>query len=346
MTLEEYFESALAVFFTESNLHTQILKIGDRQIQLKFSSYELIEQFLPSVRHLESESKGETQLTIYVGDEDTLHKKLKAPPWIDETFNAQGFPPAINQDNYQIFFQPWIRQVYLFSRKHKISIYWVKSKKEIPWWEKTFSFRVIFHWWTRDLPAQLMHAGAIAEDPENGFLITGASGSGKSTTCLNLVQNGFKYLGDDYIWIEQGEQNKIIALYQSAKLEADNYLERFESWHPFLKNPESFKQEKAIFDMREIFLGNWLREAKIKGILLPQVTGNSKSKIDPAKPLHSLMAIAPTTLHHLPYHRQIAYKKIAEIVAGTKTYSWKLSTDKNTNFLEFKKFLANGKGTD
>ena len=342
MTLKEYFESALNLFLSAHNLQTQIAKIGERQIQFKYSSERLMEQFLPSIQHLITEDNNETQLTIYVGNEDSLPNKLKAPPWIDETFNAQGFAPEINQEDYQIFFQPWIRQVYLFSRKHKIGIYWVKSEVEIPWWEKTFSFRIIFHWWTRDLPAQLMHAGAIAIDEQKGFLITGASGSGKSTTCLNLVQYGYKYLGDDYIWIEMGKINNIISLYQTAKLEADNFEERFSEWLPFMKNPETFMQQKAIFDMKEMFPENWLKKVELKGILLPEITGREESIINNSKKINSLMAIAPTTLHHLPNHRNNSYTKISRIVSDTKTYSWNLSTRKQINIDEFKKFLANG----
>jgi len=341
MTLKDYFESSLNLFLSEKNLLNQNLDIAGRQVRIRFSSARLLAQFSPSIQHLETSEKRHEEITIYVGDSKSISNKLKIPPWNKDTFNAQGYANILEQKNYQIFFQPWIPQVSLYSRKHRIAIYWVNSENEIPWWEKTFSFRIIFHWWTRDLPAQLMHAGAVAKNKETGFLITGPSGAGKSTTCLNLVKNGYQYLGDDYIWLEQGNPDKIIALYQTAKLEAENLLERFPSWVPFLKNPDTYKKQKAIFDLKEMYPENWLSEASLKGILLPRVSGKRVSKIEKSKKMLSLMAIAPTTLHHLPHHRENSFKKISEIVSNTNTYNWELSTDKVENSNEFQKFLAN-----
>ena len=342
--LKKYFDSALNIFLNEKNIITKYIKIANREVQLHFSSEGLVDQFLPSVEHLKSIKTKSHVLTIYVGDNDSLSKNLKAPPWIDDIFNSQGFANDIDQEDYQIFFQPWIRQVYLYSRQLKTAIYWVKTESEIPWWEKTFSFRIIFHWWTRDLPAQLMHAGAIALNEEIGFLITGPSGSGKSTTCLGLVRNGYKYLGDDYIWLELSEPHKIIALYQTAKIEADNLHERFSSWKPHMKNQETYKQQKAVFDLKEMFPNNWQSSANLKGILLPQVTGNNGSSIFKSKQMSSLMAIAPTTLHHLPHHRDYSFKKISDIVLKTNTFSWNLSTIEKENIKEFKRFIENGTG--
>lgn len=341
MTLKNYFESALNIFLSEEKFYSEILQIAGRSLRINFSSKGLSEQFMPSIQHLCYNNTEKVEFTIFVGDENSLKKKLKAPPWSYKNFNAHGYASKIQQDEYQIFYQPGFWHVYLFSQKQKTGIYWVKSEKEIPWWEKTFSFRILFHWWTQNLPAQLMHAGAISYGNNNGFLITGPSGSGKSTTCLNLVKNGCKYLGDDYIWLEQGEKDKIIALYQTAKLEADNYQKRFKDWKPYLKNPTTFEQEKAIFDLKEIYPESWLSEAPLCGILLPRVKGEKGSMIKKTKKQLSLLAIAPTTLHHLPHHRKISYQKILSIVSKTITYSWDLSIEENENSSEFWKFIKN-----
>src|SRR5690606_18578920 len=109
-----------------------------------------------------------------------------------------------------------------------------------PWWECTFSFRILFHFWTRDLPAQLVHAGAMAKDG-TGVLITGQSGSGKSTSCLNLLRAGYDYLGDDYVWIELSEQTTVYSLYQTAKIEAENLKERFLDWKPYITNKADYQ---------------------------------------------------------------------------------------------------------
>jgi hypothetical protein len=318
-----YFDDVLSSFLSLPSYHTDQLLLAGRTIHLNTPSTILRDCFLYSLSHLikiDNDSVN-PELTIWYAEDKDLIFKVKAPP--GKEFNVQGFTAEFNQDEVQIFFMPWQNQIFLYSRTKRIGIYWVKSAEDIPWWEPTFSFRILFHFWTHNLPAQLVHAGTMANN-HSGVLITGPSGSGKSTSCLNLIRAGYQYLGDDYVWVELGVQPVVYALYQTAKIEPDNLQQRFSDWAPFIKNKMLYKQQKAIFNIKELLPEAWISSVSLKAILLPKVMHEEKSSFESTNPSHSLMAMAPTTLHHLPHNRKVSYQKLMRLSVALPAYYWHL----------------------
>lgn len=338
MTPTQYFDEALSLFHGLPFHHTDHLILANRAVQLRTPSKELRDKFLPALSHLISDEEYQPELTIYYATEDELPSKLNAPPW--EGFNAQGYNATLCQDDVQLFFQPWQTQLFMYSRSKRTGIYWIRSAADVPWWECTFSFRALFHLWTRDLPAQLAHAGAMAKNGV-GVLIPGQSGSGKSTSCLNLLCAGYDYLGDDYVWVELGEQLKVFSLYQTAKIEPENLHERFEYLKPFIKNKAEYEQQKAVFDVNDIMPNAGIISSPIKAILLPKVAYQPQTAFRKSSPTHALMAMAPTTLHHLPHNRQNSYQKLMNISSALPNYHWDLGTDKEQFLSSFNNFLHN-----
>ncbi len=338
MTPIQYFDEALSLFHALPHYHTDQLVLAGRRVHLCTPSKPLRDQFLPSLSHLlQKETSDEAELTIWYAADSDLPKKLNAPPW--QGFNGQGYNETLCQDDVQLFFQPWQTQLFLYSRSKKTGIYWVQKTEDVPWWETTFSFRILFHLWTHDLPSQLVHAGAMAKNGK-GVLIPGQSGSGKSTSCLNLLQAGYDYLGDDYVWVELGEKIKVFSLYQSAKIEADNLHERFSDWIPYMSNPTNYLQQKAIFDIKNLYPNAGITSTEIKAILLPKVAHQEWTRFEKANPTHALMATAPTTLHHLPHNREISYQKMMKISTSLPNYHWRLGSDKEQFITSFHNFIA------
>ncbi|WP_157558082.1 HPr kinase/phosphorylase [Niabella aurantiaca] len=325
MQLTEYFSRLLSLFEALPAYHTDCLTLAGRGVRLHTPSDVLRGRLLPAISHLLVEGGGaETALTIWYAVDADLPGKVAAPPW--PGFNAQGFNTELDQEAVQIFFQPWQRQVFLYSRSKRTGIYWAQTAADLPWWEASFPFRIIFHFWTRDLPAQLVHAGAMAREGK-GVLITGPSGSGKSTSCLTLLRAGYQYLGDDYVWVELGGCPHVHTLYQTAKVAPDNLRERFPDWLPHVVNKELLGQQKAIFYIREQWRNAFINAAALNAVLLPKVMPQERSVFEQIRPAQALLAMAPTTLHHLPHHREAAYQKLMKISAALPCFRWNLGTN-------------------
>lgn len=333
----QYFDEALALFQALPFVHTDQLLLAGRTVHLCTPSADLRERLLPALSHLvHPEQESLPELTILYAEDKDLPAKLKAPPW--QGFNGQGYNADICQEDVQVFFQPWQKQLFLYSRSKRTGIYWVQKTGDVPWWECTFSFRALFHLWTRDLPAQLVHAGAMAKDG-SGVLITGKSGSGKSTSCLNLLRAGYDYLGDDYVWVESGAQIKVFTLYQTAKIEPENLEARFADWKPFIRNKADYRQQKAIFDIKDLNPDAGISVTGIKAVLLPEVAHCENTRFERVNPAHALMAMAPTTLHHLPHNRQEAYQKMRTVSSRLPAYRWHLGRNTHQFLTSFQDFL-------
>lgn len=336
LTVQKYFSETLQLFVGLESYHTDHLLLAGRKIQLRTPSMLLNERMLPSLAHMLTTSTLEPDLVIWYAEDKDLPEKLKAPPW--HGFNAQGINMGMLDNDIQIFFQPWQHQIFLYSRSQNIGIYWVRRVADLPWWECTFSFRAIFHFWTADLTAQLVHAGAIG-DADNAILITGKSGSGKSTSCLNLMKAGYQYLGDDYVWIELDKEPSVHTLYRTAKLEPENLHARFSEWKSKVVNPETYHEEKAIFHIDQLYSSALVTNRKLKAIILPTVMHQNQSSVTRVPATEALMAMAPTTLHHLPHNRGTSYKKLMQISASLPSFKWELGTEEASFLQTFSKVL-------
>jgi hypothetical protein len=324
--LPGYFNLAHQII-SEANLqYSDTVDVAGYNVRLATHSKALREQFLPAMAHLVRPA-GQPSLTILYADGSTLASSLPPPP--RDLTNNQGFADGINQDRYQFFYQPWCRQVFLYSQEQNLGLYWVLNPKEIPWWETTFSFRIIFHWWTRGTDLQLMHAGALCENGKQGWLIPGPSGSGKSTSCLNLLLHGIQYLGDDYVIVKTKRPFTVYSLYQTVKINADNFDLRFASLRNHLQNPETYHQQKAILHASKLRPNQLIKSAPLAGILMPRVaqTPQHFSQTERISPARALLSIAPTTLHHLPHHRSHALEKITRLSRHMPCFAWILGSD-------------------
>ncbi len=335
--LSDYFHEVFLKFEKADLSVVDTLSLAGYNIRLQGSSPELQQVFLPSISHLRSKTDEfvESDLTIWYGDAKGINSLIPEPPFDD--FNGVGFSESAVQEGFYIYYLPAFRQVFLYSEERKLGIYWSLNPTTIPWWEPTFSFRIILHWWTKDKPLQLMHAGAIAVTKVGGWLIAGPSGSGKSSTCLTLLEHGLLYLGDDYVLVKTDSPPAVFTVYQTAKLEPDNFESRFGEFSGYLENPHTYLQEKAIFNIYEPFPDSFIPSVPLLGILLPRVTGRPESEIVSVAGGKALLGIAPTTLRHLPHFREESYAKMKELIQQVPVLEWKLGTNKQgllRSFLE------------
>jgi hypothetical protein len=326
--LSEYFKTVYSKFEASSLSVRDHLDLAGFTIELSGSSEALQAIFLPSLAHLKIQNRDtvEPQLRIWYADSDGLGALIPEPPFDD--FNGVGLSEKSIEEGYYIYYQPAFHQVFLYSEELRLGIYWTLNLKTIPWWEPTFSFRIILHWWTKGNSLQLMHAGAVAVDQSGGWLIAGPSGSGKSSTCLTLLTEGLLYLGDDYVLVKTDPEPAAYTVYQTAKLEPDNLESRFPNFKDLIDNPKTFQDEKAIFQIFKAFPKSFLASVKLKGILLPRVNGSLKSNFTSVSPGKAVLGIAPTTLRHLPHERQNSYQKMRNLANSIPVMEWNLGTDK------------------
>src|SRR5262245_19107803 len=90
--------------------------------------------------------------------------------------------------------------------------------------------------WASDRGLHPMHAGLVGR-ALRGVLLPGRTGSGKLTAALAALQDGYSYVGDDWIAVGRGDDGYAVGhgLYGTATLESQ-HAERFARLQPHVVN--------------------------------------------------------------------------------------------------------------
>jgi hypothetical protein len=139
-----------------------------------------------------------------------------------------------------------------------------------------------------------LHAFAALSPGGKAALITGAMGSGKTTTGLALLSAGWKLLSNDSPLLCLIE-NRVEVLAYPGRLSAfDDSLARFESLHKFIPAESGIKREKRVFNAEEAFAEPWAESGAAGGVFFPQVVaGLSHSELVEVSPTEAVLELLP-----------------------------------------------------
>lgn len=131
-----------------------------------------------------------------------------------------------------------------------------------------------------------LHAGAV-EGAGSSFLVVGDSGCGKTTTTLNLVRHGWRYLSDDAVVLHANRGPvEALALSRGFSCTAGT-LERF----PDLAGAqtEAVHGGKRLVSADDLFPGQFLAKTQPSILLFPEIAPRQEqSQLDPLGPTEAL----------------------------------------------------------
>ncbi len=300
-------------------------KIGGYIICQRFAGQALIPQMTEALSHLQISPCSSADLTICLWDSSSTGIAMPSPPWSVYDYGDRGLVNGYNCDRFCTLFQVGPDVLHLFDRDRQLALYWVKTAAQIPYWEHSFPLRIALHWWTRSFPLQLVHAGAVGTQT-GCVLLTGKSGSGKSTTTLACLEAGLLYLGDDYVMIQTEPISSVYSLYNTAKLEASN-LWRFPNLANNVSNLERLNCEKALIFLHNHRPEQLISHLPIRAVLTLEISHQENSSLQKRSPSESFAALAPTTTFHLPRYTKVITQKIAALVNQVPNYRLILGTN-------------------
>jgi len=145
-----------------------------------------------------------------------------------------------------------------------------------------------------------LHAFAALSPGGKAALITGAMGSGKTTTGLSLLCAGWKLLSNDSPLLAL-QTGRVQTLAYPGRLSAfDDSLARFESLKRFIpgKSPAGADNlPKRVFRAEEAFSDPWASVGEAGGVFFPQiVAGLSHSKLLPVAPTEAVLHLMPQAI--------------------------------------------------
>lgn len=182
-----------------------------------------------------------------------------------------------------------------FDRRSRHMVGWRAMGQELGITERSKPLPLLLSIWYNDHDVHIIHAGLIAQNGE-GVLVGGPSGTGKSTTSLACLMNGFDYLGDDHIGLSVGAKGLFTgySLYNGARLSA-HLLAQFAPLKSFAMPSDSPKDDKFLVLLSQVLPSQIERAATIRAIVLPRISHAEKSHLKRATKREVMLRLAPTS---------------------------------------------------
>jgi hypothetical protein len=117
-----------------------------------------------------------------------------------------------------------------------------------------------------------------------------------------------------------------LSLYNIAKLREDA-LPRFAALHPILSHFEEEKEKKAYFYVHQHFPAQVLKEAPIRAIVLPRITGEPASRLTRAAPLDAVRGVIAWSIKEIPRSDRHGERIMLQVISRLPAYELHLGRD-------------------
>ena len=135
-----------------------------------------------------------------------------------------------------------------------------------------------------------IHAAGLSIGGQ-GLLFTGVTGAGKSTLTVALLRAGFGLLGDDTLFLTQGEEG-IRALAFPDEIDVTEQTLGFFSELSAFSDVRKNLRNKTQIAAERVYQTGWVESCIPRVLLFPQVANTATSVLKPIDPEQALMELA------------------------------------------------------
>ena len=317
------------------NFHTAASKAGEVRLYyslvgltfcLNFAGNSMIDALTPALKHLEVENfSGSCALTICIWDSVSTDTPPIEFPWGAEDQQFRGEVNGYSSDRIHVVVDIHTKALNVLDHERNVALYWIKDQQDLPWWIGGSPLQLILHWWMRAKGYQLTHAAAVGY-PNGGVLLTGKSGSGKSTTALACMKAGMKYVSEDYCFLSDLPEIWAYSIYNSSKI-GEKTLQWFPELSQFVTNSNRAKEDKAFLFHHQFQPENILAGCPIKALVTLKIGEGQRGWIEPIDATEALAALSMTTLWQLTHTGPVVFHHLRKITEALPCYRLHLGED-------------------
>jgi hypothetical protein len=222
------------------------------------------------------------------------------PPrrWSDSDYPQKLFARRLRSDGLEAAYPYQERLWQVFDRGAAAAVQFTGRVEDLPVWDAGAPLRNPIHFASRTRGARLLHAAAVGVG-EDGVLLVGPGGSGKSGTTLACLANGLSTVGDDYLVVELGDLPIARPVYQMLKQDQAG-MARAGIPTDWLDGMRLNWQNKLEFNPEDWFPGCLKPQMRLRGIVAPAVSGGAASRLEPLARGEAIDLIGRSTLAQLP----------------------------------------------
>jgi hypothetical protein len=299
-------------------------ELAGESMRLRYAGEALTAIFGPALAHLPA-AGGDARWEILCWDGAATGLRPPAPSssW-PSAWPAGGVFFPFGPQSARVSIDPDTGVTTVFCAASRRALVWVPDARELPGQHYGSPLLNIFTWWSNGAGLSLLHAGCVGTE-RGAILLVGKGGAGKSTTCLLCAEAGMDYLGDDYCLLRISSDPVALSLYSSGKLHRE-HLANFPRFAPIAVRPHVDPLAKPI-----VFVGQHSRftvriHSPLRAILVPAISGEPTTHVEPTTSAAALRALAPSTLLQLPNDGRELLPALARLVRALPCFRLNLGT--------------------
>src|SRR5574342_251941 len=309
------------------------------RVNIRFAGDYLHHRMTRAFAHVLADAPGESTIEVTVWD--AVGSGVPLPPEIGSASDhlPSGLGRVAEDGNFISLYDTDSGALSFLDRASGRAFFWIADAVSLAERHRAAPLQTILTWWLPLHGRSVVHAAAVGTEA-GAVLLCGTSGSGKSTTALSCLRDGFDYLSDDLCALTLGKGVMVHTLYCTSKL-FEHHLVDFPAFARVVSNPESRATEKAIAYLTDD------RSARICGKLPLRAAIVMASKVEGppvlrrVRPLKVLLAIGPNTLYSFPGFGRRGFAGQAAFLSRVPCFEMDLSQDIEANPKALRALLEN-----
>jgi len=313
---------------------SRFISINNLIIKFNFANNTLVNTIMKPFAHIEIKTPSKYDFTVNIWDLQSTNTFLSYSLIVNDKYlQKDNHTYFYNYKNSHMRFNTSTTILTLIDFNSSQAYYCIDSLSIMPYFEKACPMKMFFHWFSEKNNMSFIH-GAIISVNETGYLLTGKSGTGKSTLTLLSYFNNCQLLGDDYVIIDNNNPHLAFSVYNSIKLTKD-IIKKYPYINNYIVNNNT-KDEKRILFANDIKNKHMLTSLYIKGILFLKNEAALYPHIDNITAIKALSILSASTMYQMPGVNKAYIKNISKLIKTLSIYEYTLSSsiDKNIEFLE------------
>jgi hypothetical protein len=301
------------------------LEVAGFAVRLRFAGPTMRRLFTPALLHLVTEPAASPDLVVRVWDSESTGTTMFPPLWDLEDFRQHGVIRGLFDDGVYAVYTRWASSLSVVDARHGQAWFWTKAASDLPSLERAAPLRTVLRLWTARNDVLLAHGAAVG-DARGCVLLAGGSGAGKSSAALTFLASELSYLGDDCCLVTAGRAPRVHSLYSSAKVHPDT-LRRIPQLAPMVDDPRRRDDGKVVVFLAGHVPERVLRDARLRGIAIPRITGRTETGTSHASAAAALSALAPSTMLQFPGADQDMLRDLGGIVRAVPCHFLDVGTE-------------------
>lgn len=239
------------------------LALGDSSFDLYTLPTNPISSRLNSAFFSSNEANAMDSLVVW---ENLGDLKLPVATWSSSLHYPLGQVDERISTPFRVAIDRHTGSISVYDKERRMGAVWKSKLVDLPYWSIATPFRVVLSWFADLSGAEFIHSASISRG-ENALLISGPSGTGKSTLSIFAALNGYELISDDFTLVKN---NRAYAVYTRGKVHENTFFYKLLSQGVAVEPGND--GEKRIIDLLSSPL-KVARSSNIRGVVVPIVTG-------------------------------------------------------------------------